>query len=495
MSSSPRPSLQIVGKVSGRRPHPHLIWLGLLAIVTLAATVGAGGYIAYWQGKALPGTTVGALKVEGMNRGQLAEKLVKQSRSLTVEVKGAATSKVSLSQAGIEPQIAATVEKVFEPNRTWTQVLRSLFTTRQVVPAARIDHAMGVHAARQLATAPQNPVQDPAVAPTEDGQFVIQPGHAGQGVDPKKLQQAALEVWQKQNPQTLKMSFENTPPLAPDPYLEQWRTQAAALISPAVTLRTPKGRVFHISNEQKTAWVSFPPVFLPPNQLAHEQPKLDKTLIHNWLGQFTAENVDYQPPKGKRRLTKDGKLLQVVSAAYSGVRATNLDEMSDQIFTALNAKEPVTAKFTTEITEGDWEDISTNETLPVVYKARPGEKWISVDVKNNIVSAYVGDQIVWGPKAVVTGSLPAPTVVGTFKVYLKYSSQKMKGDGWDGPYESWAPWVMYFHRDYALHGAPWRSQMVYHPYGGSHGCVNLTVADAKWLYDWAPYGTVVVTHH
>ena len=32
-------------------------------------------------------------------------------------------------------------------------------------------------------------------------------------------------------------------------------------------------------------------------------------------------------------------------------------------------------------------------------------------------------------------------------------------------------------------------------YNGSHGCVNMKVEDAKWIYDWAPEGTTVVSHY
>ena len=53
------------------------------------------------------------------------------------------------------------------------------------------------------------------------------------------------------------------------------------------------------------------------------------------------------------------------------------------------------------------------------------------------------------------------------------------------------PWTSFFHRGYALHGAPWRSSF---GYSGSHGCVNLPVAVAKWVYDFAPIGTPVTTH-
>jgi lipoprotein-anchoring transpeptidase ErfK/SrfK len=29
----------------------------------------------------------------------------------------------------------------------------------------------------------------------------------------------------------------------------------------------------------------------------------------------------------------------------------------------------------------------------------------------------------------------------------------------------------------------------------SHGCVNLSIPDAQWLFNWAPLGTKVVSHY
>lgn len=50
---------------------------------------------------------------------------------------------------------------------------------------------------------------------------------------------------------------------------------------------------------------------------------------------------------------------------------------------------------------------------------------------------------------------------------------------------------MYFYQGYAIHGTYW-----HHNFGQpmSHGCVNLTIEDAKWFYDWAEVGTTVITH-
>jgi LysM repeat protein len=87
---------------------------------------------------------------------------------------------------------------------------------------------------------------------------------------------------------------------------------------------------------------------------------------------------------------------------------------------------------------------------------------------------------------VVSTGLPAtPTVTGDYEVYVKYDAQRMTGPGYDLP---GVPWVMYFYRGYALHGAYWHNNFG-HPM--SHGCVNMRTPEAEWLYEWAPVGTPV----
>jgi lipoprotein-anchoring transpeptidase ErfK/SrfK len=50
---------------------------------------------------------------------------------------------------------------------------------------------------------------------------------------------------------------------------------------------------------------------------------------------------------------------------------------------------------------------------------------------------------------------------------------------------------MPFWGDYTIHGAYWRGR-----FGapGSDGCVSMTDADAKMLFDWADVGTPVIIH-
>ena len=86
---------------------------------------------------------------------------------------------------------------------------------------------------------------------------------------------------------------------------------------------------------------------------------------------------------------------------------------------------------------------------------------------------------------VSTGVAQFPTVTGRYKIYVKYTSATMSGDGY---YLPDVPWVMYFYQGYSFHGTYWHHNFG-HPM--SHGCVNMYTPDAEWLFDWADVGTPV----
>lgn len=117
-----------------------------------------------------------------------------------------------------------------------------------------------------------------------------------------------------------------------------------------------------------------------------------------------------------------------------------------------------------------------------------GVRWIDVDLTNQMVYAYEGDTIV-NSFVVSTGTSMTPTVTGKFKIWIKLKKTNMSGPGY---YLPDVPYTMYFHKGYGLHGTYWHSN-----FGTpmSHGCVNLSIPDAEWLYYWASEGTVVNVHY
>lgn len=111
-----------------------------------------------------------------------------------------------------------------------------------------------------------------------------------------------------------------------------------------------------------------------------------------------------------------------------------------------------------------------------------------VDLSEQMLYAYEGNTMV--RSTLVSTGLPQwPTVTGTFYIYLKYRSQRMRGPGYDLPN---VPYVMYFYQGYGLHGTYWHNN-----FGSpmSHGCVNMPTSEAEWAFNWASIGTPVTVQY
>ena len=117
-----------------------------------------------------------------------------------------------------------------------------------------------------------------------------------------------------------------------------------------------------------------------------------------------------------------------------------------------------------------------------------GEHWIDVDLSQQRVYAYAGDTLV-NSFIVSTGTWQTPTVTGQFHVWIKLRSTAMSGPGY---YLPDVPYTMYFYKGYGLHGTYWHNN-----FGTpmSHGCVNLSIPDAEWLYNFSSVGTLVNVHY
>ncbi|MCC7535508.1 MAG: L,D-transpeptidase [Deltaproteobacteria bacterium] len=115
---------------------------------------------------------------------------------------------------------------------------------------------------------------------------------------------------------------------------------------------------------------------------------------------------------------------------------------------------------------------------------QPSERWIYVDRDNQLLVAYVGRAPVM-LTFVSTGRGYFPTYLGEYRVIRKLTLGNMRdydpGRG-DRPYHiTGIPDIQYFNRGQAFHGVFWHNRFGTRT---SHGCVNMSLADAQWLYDF-----------
>lgn len=118
-----------------------------------------------------------------------------------------------------------------------------------------------------------------------------------------------------------------------------------------------------------------------------------------------------------------------------------------------------------------------------------GDRWVSVNLFEQTAAAYESGRLVYAT-AVSTGRGGFWTRPGLFQVWAKLPRDTMTGGlpGESFYYLEDVPWVLYFDQARSLHGTYWHNR-----FGTptSHGCVNMSIADARWFYDWASEDTWV----
>jgi len=106
------------------------------------------------------------------------------------------------------------------------------------------------------------------------------------------------------------------------------------------------------------------------------------------------------------------------------------------------------------------------------------ERWVDVDLAERLVFAMRGRT----PVRVMLTSLGVRTPAGIFRVERKLVFKDMQQRHGAAPFYLEAiPYVAFFKGDFGFHGAYWHDG-----FGRrlSHGCPNLSLADARFVFDW-----------
>jgi hypothetical protein len=117
---------------------------------------------------------------------------------------------------------------------------------------------------------------------------------------------------------------------------------------------------------------------------------------------------------------------------------------------------------------------------------QPGERWLDVHLASQTVVAYEGARPVYAT-LVSTGRGPrgsdSATPPGVHRIWVKINTSTMDNVEREDLSKHYSmedvPYVQFFAKAVALHGAFWHNG-----FGKvrSHGCVNLTPLDSKWLF-------------
>lgn len=309
------------------------------------------------------------------------------------------------------------------------------------------------------------------------GNLVVNPAKAGMGLNFDEIA-AQLEKTDLRDNQTIVVSFTQSDPEIPTSAAEAVKDQAQALIQPGYGVSADGNAPRFASMAQKASWLIFTPDEADHTISVSINAKAAQSTITKLAQGYS------QPVKDKITLTATDGSVSVIDNGQPGVSVdqTSLNNGLGQLQSALNNHQAYTLPVTLAAQAPGERDLGTST----------GGKFVLVDVAD--YRAYAIDNTTVDRTMVVSTGRPGmETPKGHFTILSKTRSVDMSGCNvkvgcWWVPH---VPNAEFFTRDGdALHGTYWYVNWGHQNL--SHGCVNLQLADAAWLYDWTVVGTDVI---
>lgn len=464
---------------------------GLSSVGILGGT--ALGYNLYYADRIVPGVTImgqapAASQADEL-RAELQARIDKATITFSVEEQ---TQTASLSDLGVTLDLDKTLHDAMAPSRSLSGRMSTPFKGIDIpIPFTVDEEKLRSFAESLLGEGADKVTNAGFTFNQEDGTFTVTPAAPGKTLSIADIEQATKQTAQTLTPSTLTLDVKTEDPTVTTADIQAYVDKAQALLHTDLSL-TDGIDTFTPDIKEKASWLKLPKQNTKPGN-----PEVEVEKVTAWVKDI-AQKTDVEAKPGVNNVNSKGKVVSVYQEGTTGWKHTNGDAIAQAFAAAFQQGKDYSGVFDYDKSEPEMTTrLIADGDKANIYAAAPGEKWVDIDLANNTVSGYEGGTIVYGPIPMVPGAPETPTVTGTFKVWYKTTSQTMRGFNVDGTrYETpGVPWVTYFHGDYAIHGAPWRSSFGWSGPGGSHGCVNMPVDGAQWFYEFAPVGTTVVSHY
>lgn len=216
------------------------------------------------------------------------------------------------------------------------------------------------------------------------------------------------------------------------------------------------------------------------------QVAFDETAMQAWSDELA---VGFNTVGTTRTYTRpDGKECSVTGGTYGWSADTS--GLLDQVKEALSSGQPASIELPCS---------KTAEQYLGPGKQDWGSRYIDIDLSEQYVRLFDGDEILWESDCVSGKPNGSDTPTGVYVINGKQSPSKLIGyENGKKIYESVVSyWMPFVGNMVGLHDANWQPGFggtMYRDGYGSHGCVNLPVSKAGELYDMISAGDVVVCH-
>jgi lipoprotein-anchoring transpeptidase ErfK/SrfK len=451
------------------------------------------GFNLWFANRILPGIRVANVAVGGLTTAQAIQLLQTQVAAAHVRVVvGGKLHTLTLNQVGASYDVAASVADAmavgraqpWAPLQLWQGLHQgSLPLSYHLKPST--EQALANQLAQGSGPLPQN-----ATIVVTGGVPAVQADQPGHRITPE----AVLWAIQAQiaDPGAEPVSLvAQTQAAAVSAAAAQAAIQPTKQIIATPVAITYQNQNFQPSPAQIGSWITFAAV--TSGQHASLQPQVSSDAVKQYL-QSIAGKINVAP------VTRKVMVLNGISSEYqagqNGVQL-DIDTLAGQISDGLSHQQPLSLVAPTKTVAFQTQ---YNNSI-----AQPYDQYIEVNLSTQHLWAYQDHQVAYD-SPVTSGATGAgfPTATGMFSILAKQTNRHLIGYQY-GPrynYDVFVQYWMPFYQGYGLHDASWRNGNFGEtsgPYGyyydGSHGCVNLPLATAAWLFNWSSVGTPVWVHN
>lgn len=457
------------------------IWVTAIALGLVFWIVDLGTGAAF-AGRIYPGIKVAGVNLGGLTRSQAAQKLKSNLEQYQLNLKVAGKDyKIEPAQVGAKFDIESTVSQAYLVGRGGGGTVVGLvagYSNRQVAYAYQIDRTVLEAFVGQVSQGVTVPAVDATVV-VKNGTPEALPEKPGVHISKVALAKAVGEMVGDLQQQTVVIEPEIAQPAIKVADTQSAQADAARTIATSITL-VYEGRSFRPSKTEIGTWLVF------EKENGKLVMKVLDSKVKNYV-QSVANQINVAPVNKKitiingqsnvAREGSDGLAINQDGAFAAVLGATRSNQALNYTITA----SPVA--FKTE----------TNRLVALEYG-----RYIEISLGLQHLWVYDNHQVVY-ESPITSGAAGAGlgTVTGLFSIYYKTTNTWLNGRPYGYDYNVPVDYWMPFHKGYGLHDARWRSEFggQDYYYGGSHGCVNMPLATAAWIYGWADIGTPVWVHN
>ena len=472
-----------------KRPIGLIVTLCVFVALLAAMIGGFFGARAYFGDRVAPGVSFGGMSLTGQSADQVravVESKIADSKVAITSTDGKSTN-ASLEDLGVNADVDATVNALInaKPGTDFAADFSRLNPwAKQDVPltVTTDKQALSNYLTEQLVDESKRSVPASVSYNSESKHYDAVDGREGQTPDPKPVEQAVAAV-------------------AAEPGTTQQAKVDYLSVSMPITLDTAQkaadegnqrlGLKLVVNNGAKKS------VTVPAEEIAkwigfNSDPDAstitvtyNDNAVKDYLSSVLPDQLKQDMVKASVVTNKAGEKMMTVREGVDGVTVTNIDDAVTQVVDGLKSGNNVTATVNTEVTKFE------TESRVVDYDSPNGDPYMVVNLSEQKAYGYMGSTLV-KTFNISSGKPSTPSDVGTFFVYIKYEAKTMRGgSGADAYVSPNVPYATFYNGGEAFHAAKWNPDGIAMGQPRSHGCINMNLGDAKWVYDNMPVGAMV----